>query len=211
MLPIHQLRIGMVVLAAGFAGVASAEPPAAEITPYLGYRMGGSIDTDDPAGSYDLADASGFGLIVNFMPRKNTRVELLYARQDTDAVFDGVTVNDGTIDLELHSLELGGTYDFDGDTVQPYLAATIGGTHVRASSSGNASDTFLSGSIGLGVRFFPAARLGLRVEARARGVLIASDTNLFCATGPDTAVCAVTISGDWLGQVETFAGVSLRF
>ena len=208
---IHPLRIAVSVLTMGFAVVASAAPPAAEITPYLGYRMGGSVETDEPAGSYDVADASGYGLIVNFLPRKNTRFELLYARQDTEAVFDGITVNDGTIDLELHSLELGGTYDFEGETVQPYLAATIGGTHIRASSSGTASDTFLSGSIGLGVRFFPASRLGLRVEARARGVLLASDTNLFCATGPDTAVCAVTISGDWLGQVETFAGVSLRF
>lgn len=206
-----ELRSAAGLLTLGLAAAAAAEPPAAEITPYLGYRMGGSIETDAPAGSYDLADASAYGLIVNFLPRKNTRFELLYARQDTEAVFDGVTVNDGIIDLELHSLELGGTYDFEGDTAQPYLAATIGGTHVRARSSGSASDTFLSGSIGLGVRFFPASRLGLRVEARARGVLVASDTSLFCATGPDAAVCAVTISGDWLGQVETFAGVSFRF
>ena len=126
------LRIAVVVLAMGFAVVASAAPPAAEITPYLGYRMGGSVETDEPTGSYDLADASGYGLIVNFLPRKNTRFELLYARQDTEAVFDGITVIDGTIDLELHSLELGGTYDFDGETVHAGWVVLVQGDRIAA-------------------------------------------------------------------------------
>ena len=189
----------------------AAQAPAVEISPYIAYRMGGSVEADDPQGSFELDDSEGFGLLVNFLRRGNTQFELLYAQQDTQAVFDGVTGNDGIVDIELRSLELGGVYEFEGQVARPYMAATIGGTHVKTRSFGSASDTFLSGSLGLGVRFFPEQRVGLRIEARARGILVSSSSKIFCETGSDGAICAVQLAGDMLGQVETFAGVSFRF
>ncbi|HEY5641314.1 MAG TPA: hypothetical protein VIS31_00435 [Woeseiaceae bacterium] len=121
------------------------------------------------------------------------------------------TTGDGTVDIELHSLELGGVCEFEGQVARPYMAATIGGTHVKTRSIGSASDTFLSGSLGLGVRFFPEQRLGLRIEAGARGIPVSSSSRIFCETGGNGAICAVRLAGDTLGRVETFAGVSFRF
>ena len=57
----------------------------------------------------------------------------------------------------------------------------------------------------------PTECLGLRLEARAFGTLLNSETDLFCRTGPDINICAVRVDGTVLWQLETFAGLVFRF
>ncbi len=186
-------------------------PGKFELTPFGGYRFGGSLELEESPDGYDFNDAASFGLIVNFPHRTNTRWEILYSQQSTEAEFTGVTINDTEIDVDLHVLQLGGTYQFEGDKVVPYLAATIGATHAKVSGSSSESDTFWSGSIGLGILMSPNTRVGLRLEARAYGTFTNSSTDLLCASGPSGAGCAIKASGDIITQIETFAGVVFRF
>lgn len=203
-------QIGLALLFLG-CGVRASDEWRVEITPYGGYRFGGTFTVDGSGDEYELDDAASAGIIVNLRQYENTQWELLYARQRSDARFDGATINDAVIDIETHTVQLGGTYQGPGDRVRPYLAATLGGTRIEASSSGSESDTFWSGSIGVGLHVRPSARIGLRVEARAHGVLLDSSTELLCRTGPDLNICAIRVEGDVLGQVETFVGVVFRF
>lgn len=196
---------------AAISGAPAAAEGNVELTPFGGYRFGGSFNVNDADGSYDVEDSSAAGFIVNWRHRDNTRWEIYYARQDTDADFDSPTINDPTLDVRTHLLQLGGTYQGSGDRVRPYLAATLGGTHVKVTSQGSESDTFLSGSIGVGVLFRPDARLGARLEVRGHGTLINSSTDLFCQTGPNLNVCALRVEGDVLWQIDTFAGIVIRF
>ena len=140
-----------------------------------------------------------------------TTYEILYSQQNTDARISDADNNTDTIDTQIHVLQIGGTYRGPGDVVQPYLAATVGGTHIRTSANGSQSDTFFSGSIGVGINVMPTSRVGLRLEARAYGTLTDSSTDLFCQTGPDLNVCAIRVQGTILSQVETFAGITFRF
>ena len=165
-------------------------------------------DTDS---SYDWRDASSYGLIWNHPYKDNTEWEVFFSQQDSVAELSGTAALDPRVDVETSTLQIGGTYLWEGTRVHRYLAATIGGTHMKASSQGSASDTFLSGSIGLGVKIAPTSRLGLRLEARWNMVLTNNSTDLFCRTGPDLNVCAVAVEGDLFHQVETFAGVVFRF
>lgn len=182
-----------------------------ELTPFGGYRFGGSFSVDDGAGSYDVDDSPATGLILNWRHRDNTQWEVIYSHQNTDANFDAATINDPTLNVETHLLQLGGTYQGSGARFRPYLAATLGGTHVKVTSRGSESDTFFSGSIGVGLLFRPESRLGVRLEVRGNGTLINSGTDLFCETGPNVNVCALRIEGDVLWQIDTFAGVVFRF
>lgn len=204
----------LALLVSAMAAISSAPAVAQDsvtLTPFGAYRFGGTFKADDGSGSYDVDDSPAAGLLLNWPHRDNTRFEIYAARQDADAIFDAATINDAALDVEMLVLQLGGTYEGDGDTVRPYLAATIGGTHVSVSSIGSESDTFLSGSIGVGVLLQPDARLGLRLEARGHGTLINASTDLFCQTGPDINACALRIEGDVLWQIETFAGIVFRF
>jgi hypothetical protein len=110
--------------------------------------------------------------------------------------------------LDSQILQIGGTYQGQGDMVRPYLAATIGGTRIKTDAD---SDSFFSGSIGVGVQIRPSSRLGIRLEARAYGTLTDSNTDLFCRTGADLNICAVRVEGKLLAQFEAIAGVVFRF
>lgn len=182
-----------------------------EVTPFGAYRFGGKFDVKESDEFYELDDSASFGVILNLPHSENTQYEVIYSQQDTKAVFSGAAANDPAVDLDMHVLQLGGTYQGDGETLRPYLAATIGGTYVKVRSVRSRSDTFFSGSIGVGLLYRPHSRVGLRLEARAYGTLTNSNTELFCQTGPDLNVCAIRLEGDVLAQVETFAGIVFRF
>lgn len=179
-----------------------------ELTPIGGYRYGGTIRVEGADSSWNVADSSSFGLIVNLPHDTNTRYEFAYFEQSSEAELDGVTIGRSIVDIEQKTLQIGGRYQWPGEAVYPYLSATIGGTRVEAAGE---RDTFFSGSVGLGLLISPTSRVGVRVEARAHGVFVNSKTDLLCRTGPDLNVCFIRVEGDMLSQIETFAGFVVRF
>jgi len=182
-----------------------------ELTPFAGARFGGTADVRDSTDSWELDDSSSFGLIVNWRHSGETMWEVIYSNQDTEAQFSAAAPDDEPIDVKLQVLQLGGTYQFEGNKTIPYLVATVGGTHVEVTANGSESDTFVSFSIGGGVLISPNSRVGLRLEGRYLGTVANSDTDLFCRTGPEGGGCAVRIEGDLLSQFEVFAGMVIRF
>ena len=210
-----QLLLPMLLILA--AAPPFAQDYNAEITPFGGYRFGGNFDIEETgagigsATSVELSDSSSYGLMVDWRHSPNTTWQILYSEQDTDAQVSGTATPLRSIGTQLRVLQIGGTYRGPGDVVQPYLAATVGGTHIRTSGNESQSDTFFSGSIGVGINVLPTSRFGLRLEARAYGTLTDSSTDLFCQTGPDLNVCAIRVQGKLLSQVETFAGFTFRF
>ncbi len=193
------------------ASSAVAENFDSSLTAYGGFRGGGSVDLADETASYDFGDDTSFGLIWNHRHDANTEWEVLLTRHNTEAELTNGTLADPIVDVEMTSLELGGTYLWEGEKVVPYLAATLGGTHIRTDSVGSDSETLVSGSIGLGLKILPQSRMGLRLEARAHGVLIRDNTRLFCQTGPAVNACAIEVQGELLTQIQAFAGFSFRF
>jgi len=190
---------------------AAADTHKFELTPFGAYRFGGEFNVTDSDGSLRLDDSPSYGLLLNFRHQANTQWEVLYSRQQTDARAVGGPANGNVLGLDLQVLQGGGTYQGDGDTARPYLAVTMGGTHIKATSGGSGSDTFFSFSLGVGLQIRPNDRLGLRLEARGYGTLTDSNTNLFCQTGPDQNVCAIRVDGSVLWQLETLVGIVFRF
>ena len=182
-----------------------------ELTPYGAYRVGGDFNESGGGASIDLDEGGSYGLIFNARASPVTQWEILYSRQETNANAAGLGLTSPSPDLTIHYLHAGGTYLWDGDTVRPYLAATVGGTYVDISTPGFDSDTFYSFSLGLGLQVRPTKRLGLRLEARAFGTFVQADTDLFCQFGPMNNVCALRIDSDIMWQTEAIAGVVFRF
>lgn len=183
-----------------------------ELTPIGAYRFGGSFDVAEDDTSYDIADSPSYGFIVNFRQKANTQWEIFYSRQQTEAEFSDPATGNSLLDIDIDVLQGGGTYQWDGDKVLPYLVLTAGGTKIKTrAADASQSDTFWSGSIGVGLQIRPTERLGLRLEARAYGTLINSDTDIFCQTGPNQNVCAIRVDGTMVSQFETLAGIVFRF
>ena len=206
------VTICLAVLLSSTAG-AQSDPGQFEITPYGAYSFGGTFNDSESDVSVSLKDSGSFGLILDFRDSANTQWEILYSLQNTDASVSGIATVTEDLDIDVHYLQAGGTYQGDGDKVRPYLAATVGAAHFDVKSDGFSSDTFFSFSLGPGLQIRPNDRLGLRLEARVFGTLVKSGSDLFCVSDPagGTAGCAITITGEVLWQFQAMAGLVFRF
>lgn len=188
------------------------EPLRFELTPYAGYRFGGTFENDEDAISVELDDRGSSGLIFNVREADNTQWEVIFARQQTLADTSEVAGLGPLIDVEVEYLQGGGTYQGQlRDGVRPYLAATLGAARITPRVPGLGDDSFWSFSIGTGLQIRPTERFGIRLEARAWGTLIDSDSRLFCRSGVQVAGCAIRVDGSVLWQIEAFAGLVFRF
>ena len=199
------------LLAAPFSSVNAQDDPRFELTPFGGYRFGGSFDAEGSDISYEVDDDAAYGLILNIRQQANTQWEILYSKQDTAAVPKNGTNLDPSVDIEIQVLQLGGTYQGDGEFYRPYIALTVGGTHIETTSGVDEDDTFFSASLGVGMNMFQSSNFGIRLEGRWYATLLDSSSNLFCRTGPDLNVCAVQIDGTTFNQFEVFGGLVFRF
>jgi opacity protein-like surface antigen len=195
------------------AGTATAQEQAYryELTPYGGYRFGGSFSQVDSEFAIDLDDSGSYGLIFNARHTEITQWEVIYSHQEPSADTTGLNLNDPRLDLGIDYLQGGGTYLWDGRGMRPFLSATIGATRIEVQNDGFSDDFFFSFSMGLGVQFRPSDRLGIRLEARGFGTIVDSETDIFCQSDPNNALCAVRVEGDVMWQMEAMAGLVFRF
>jgi len=197
-------------------GSAAAEghDPRFELTPYLGYRIGGEFEQQNGAAKYELDEGNSLGLIFNIVARDvNTQWQLLYGQQSTSLKTPLSFDPSARLGLDVEYFQFGGTYlfDDDGDDMRPFVALTAGVTHFGPTLSSVDSESFFSGSIGGGVQLLQTHRVGVRLEARGFATFVNTDGAIFCHSGPQTGGCAISIHGTALYQFEASAGIVFRF
>lgn len=202
--------IGLCLLPAA-AALAQENGPRIELTPFAAVAAGGGFEDMTSGESLDLRDDTAFGLILNLRHSPVTQWEFLYSRQATEARYTGNQAGTAPFEVDVHYLHAGGTYRGNGEYARPFLAATVGATLFEPRLSAVDGETFFSFSIGAGFQFRPNDKIGARLEARAFGTALASESDLFCQTGPDKNVCAIHADATVLWQFEALAGVVIRF
>jgi len=183
-----------------------------EVTPFVGYRIGGTFEDEDSDAEFELDESSSFGLVMNLRAEDNTQWELVYSHQNTDLDSSGLlSPSDPVLSMDVDYLQLGGTYLWEGDLARPFMVATMGLAHFDPEDSDFNSETYFSFSIGGGWKVFPTKRVGLRLEGRFYGSLIESDSNIFCESISGSSRCLISTSGTILWQWEMMAGAVFRF
>lgn len=182
-----------------------------ELTPYLGYRLGGSFDEQDGDRQFELQDSAAQGLMLSGRVQPNTQWEVLYGRQRTEVDTEGLFVDDPLLDVDVDYIHFGGTYLFEGGNVQPFIALTVGVTHVDPAPSDFGAENFFSFSFGGGWQLNATKRLGVRLEARAFVTNVDSDSKIFCQSGAGGGVCLIDVDSESLTQWEARAGLVFRF
>lgn len=193
----------------GPSGAAQADGlRTVEITPFYGYRFGGSLKDDETGEKYRFDDSACWGGIVLFRLSEMTQLELYHSRQETrlradDSLFGGETV----LDLDIDYYHIGGTYVMFDGSWQPFVVGTIGATHLDPRTSGARSLTRFSLGLGGGVRFFPTENLGLYLAGRGVFTSIGSKTMFRSESGRTT----VKVDAGGLGQAELEVGAIIAF
>ena len=191
--------------------ILSPHPAAAEgleVTPILGYSFGGDFDNSRTGETVNFAESESYGLILSLPDQSKYGgfYELLYLRQPTrlkeaDSLFSSAS----KLDVDINYLHLGGSYSPLNQTVNPYVAAGIGLTHMRPEQG--EAETRFSFSVGGGIKVPLTERIGLRLEGRGFATLFNGRGTIFC----NDDRCDLHVHGDLLWQFTTFGGIVFRF
>ena len=214
----------MRTLARTFAGAAltllgataayAAERPTFEVTPFVGYRMGGQFDVNNPTPGYsrsaDLQDSGSWGVDIGLYRDANSYYEFLYGYQS--ASLDTKDPSIKGADMKVEYYQFGGTllYPMDSWAV-PYLSLTIGVTRFDAHGAGSGSDTKFSGSLGGGIRVPVGHNFAVSLGVRGYLTAVDSNTDFLCASGGGSGGCLIQSSGSTFFQGEALVGFTAVF
>ena len=193
---------------------ATAEPPAREaqqfeVSPFIGYRVGGSFKLIDAGQRVELDDHGSFALALDARADESTQYELFYGRQST--VLRGDALAPVSIDVEY--LHIGGTVALDEEAqrVKPYLAGGIGITRFSPDPALGHEDTHFSVSLAFGLRVPVSSHFSLRLEGRGLLTPVNTDSALFCRSDQSGALCQVRVRGSSFFQFDFLAGAAYAF
>lgn len=196
----------------GVPGVADAAGPRFEVTPFVGYRMGGSFEQPEtgssPARDVDLDDGSSWGVDLGLYRDGSSFYELLYSTQSTSMDSSDPTLS--RVDVQTDYYHFGGTLLFaDEQWMVPYLSLTAGAT--RFSADDYDSETKFSMSLGGGLRLPFTDNVAATLGVRGYLTFVDSDTSFLCVSGGEQSGCLVKSSGSTYFQAEAQLGLTLRF
>lgn len=189
-----------------------------EITLMAGYRISNDLkigvdlqDTDPNQSDQEtltLDETVSYTLIYDrtYRKRPNTQLEIYLSRQRTTLETSAPFQNGNGFDLDVYYAQAGGLYLFHERGAVPFVAGTIGITHLRPTDTEYNPETRFSMRIGGGVKLPLAKHIGLRLEAS--GLLTFFDTNseVFCSGG-----CVARIEGNAFSQVDLGLGLAFAF
>ena len=177
------------------------------LTPFAGFRFGGSFEDNTTGLDLDVDEGASFGLILDVQATDETEYELFYSFQKTELQGDGRFGGDPLFDLDIHYLHIGGTYLVPGERARPFVGGGLGLTYFSPDGPGLDSEIRFSLSLGGGVKIPISKRVGLRFEGRGFLTFLPENSDIFCVSSGGAA-CAVRVQGDVFGQVELLAGIS---
>jgi hypothetical protein len=196
-------KLAPLLLAALFA----TQARAIDITPLGGSQGGGTLRHIASDSTLHFAQGPMRGLLLGWGLDPGRDLELLYQRQETALHSDNSAIPEADLlALEIHTLHLGGTVlSQERYRLRAFLSGGLGLTHYAPTPSGASSETRASLSLGVGAKWQPTRRLGLRLEGRGYGTLFNHNTTLFCSGG-----CRLSVSGDLLSHYTLFAGIIIH-
>ena len=197
---------GLVITFLGLAPALSAQ--SFEVSPFYGYRFGGTFVDLYTAQPFDLdgAPAIGVAFDVRIYDYDDFQIEGLFTHQAADVLLGATPGRPATLlRVAADHWMAGALQEFDAGRVRPFTTGMAGLTRYAA----NGDDEFrFTLSAGGGVKMFPARRVGIRLDGRLFSTFVDGGGNAVACT---PGVCLVGLHVDVVWQAEFTAGVIVRF
>jgi len=187
-------------------------PLTFSVTPYIGYRFGGTFTLADTDTHVDVDGHGAFALALDLSTdHLASQYELFYSRQSTSLGSQSPVPSR----LVVEYLQFGGTTEFlesnPSPYVRPYLIGSLGATRMSPNSALGSDRTYFSASLGMGVRTPVNQHLSFRFEARGYLTVLSASTAVFCSSNQNGGLCAIQARGSSFLQADILAGVSYAF
>jgi len=182
--------------------------PSYEITPFAGFRIGGSFKQSDTGASVDLDDHASFALALGLRAEEAGQYELFYSREST-VMRSAPAFTPASLTVEY--LHIGGTLLVDDELrLKPYILGGLGITRFSPPAQGT-QDTQFSLSAGLGLRWPINRHFSVRLEGRGFVTLVDPDTAEFCRSDQAGLLCRIHGHGRTFVQGELLMGAAFAF
>lgn len=201
-------RLGLLAMAL-VATAPLAAQAGLEIAPTIGYRFGGTVDSDE--GEFSANDNVAWGGTIGYRVKRDGLVELVYSRQPTTVQFDSDIAGQLTVgDAAIEYIQIGGALEFGhNENTKPYFALTVGGTHLAPQATGLSDDWLFSFGAALGIKTYLSQHFGLRAQMRLWMSTLSADTQFWC-TLPGGCIISAS-NGVFFAQGEISGGVMFVF
>lgn len=190
----------------------TSEPVGWELAPFAGFRFGGSFNiSNDPQlaaendRDIDVDNAPAYGVVLEFPSGHQTQWQFMYSHQSTEFDLDSPGFPTKT-DLDIDYLHFGGTFVMDGKKVRPYVGFGLGVSQFRPDGSDFDDETEFSFGFMGGYKIRMTERVGLRLDFRALGTVVDSDSRIFCSGG-----CVVRWESSMFWQYDATLGLNFYF
>ena len=180
---------------------AQAQGIAVELSPFYGYRFGGSL-LSSTGEDLDLEAGQAYGLSLDFGPRdSDMKFELLWSHQESGVDSEGL----GHLDVTVDEFMFGGIYEMGQGRFREYFTGMLGASVFEV--PGSDPEAYFALSIGGGVKYYVLKNLALRIDLRGYCNIVQSE-GAFISSGGYTVAY---FSADTLWQGEISAGLTLSF
>lgn len=187
-------------------GASGAGAQRFEVTPALGYQVGGELTRTGELGHterVDFEESGCYSLTLGYYVSPESILELTYSLQPTEPALPAAEPRP---DLSVQSLLLGGTYHWrPGGGVDPYIQLSVGASSFEIDEVGSA--TRFASAFGGGVRLRLSPRLAVRLDGRVLSTYAFDQGELICRPG----LCYGWAGGSWMNQLALSAGLILGF
>ncbi len=178
-----------------------------EFTPFVGYLAGGEFEDPTDNSDRDLDAASDFGIIIDAAAEWWRHYEMLYVRQNTEV--DGFE----PFDMDVEYLQFGGTVSYPDTQAKyliPYFGMTVGAARFSPDGAGLDDETKFALTLGGGLRVPITKNFGVRLDLRAFGTVLDSDSAIFCVSSGGLT-CRIKAKGDFFLQYAANLGFTVGF
>ncbi|UCF31729.1 MAG: outer membrane beta-barrel protein [bacterium] len=179
-----------------------------QVTPFLGYRMGGYFEDAGTGLTLDLDEEESWGIILGKDIAPGKQYEFFYSFQPSRLTAGGLVTPGVLVDVDVEYFHIGGRNYWDKGTARTFVGGSVGATHFDPQSSNLSSETRFSLGLGGGVEVRAGEKVAIRLEGKGFATFLDSSGAIFCGT---SSGCEVFIASDVLWQFEVGAGVSFRF
>jgi hypothetical protein len=175
------------------------------ITPFLGYRTGGSFEDAETGNSVDLDESQSYGLIFGI--GEEDTYELSISVQPTTLTGNSGVSSENLFDVDVINVMVAGKNIVSRET-GGFVSGMIGFTHFDPQESGLSSDTRFAAGVGGGFDYPLSDRLSFRIEGRGIATFLDSSGGLFCSSSRG---CVAYADSSVLFQFEALTGLTFRF
>lgn len=202
-------RVGRVAVAVGLLvalQAVSLTAQSVEVAPFAGFRVGGGFFETSTGRPLDPGAAPAAGIAADVPIAEGLHFEAAFSRQRADVFVAGTaSLPSSRWRIVVDQYQAGGLQEFGRDPrIRPFLTGVLGLT--RYAAGGDSRVRFAAGAGG-GVKLFPSARVGVRLDGRVFATLIDADgTGLACGSGG--CLIALHVHAAW--QAEFTAGLAVK-